>query len=180
MEKTLVVVEKNRHQQLLEWVLEPHVLSAIDFWVAGSRYSVIALSVSLHVVRQQPVVMVYETLTTDEPSIVDERDFLIGRFRPNLAPYKVLTVVPELDVLLVSNKELTQALIGRTLTDLEWKYALQAPKNFLADTIGESVDWYTNFADLLQQPNLLTLARQNTIVHDITQFVQQNSLQPQS
>jgi hypothetical protein len=81
---------------------------------------VIALSVSLHVVRQQPVVMVYETLTTDEPSIADERDFLVGRFRPNLAPYKVLTVVPELDVLLVANKELTQALVGRTLTDLEW------------------------------------------------------------
>lgn len=121
--------------------LLPKTIAAELSVKAGRSYSS-ALAAARAVFRENPdahIITVLDADTVHTPKVEDRFSF-INHYLSVAAKkeqFKVFLQVPEIEIIAFENKELTENIIKRELTELEFKFAKENPRKnleFLMDT----------------------------------------------
>ncbi|BDA71026.1 hypothetical protein RIVM261_065280 [Rivularia sp. IAM M-261] len=96
-------------------------------------------------------------------------NFLMRQSSPGV-PYKIVMAVPEIEVVLLQNRDLIEKIIGQHFTDLEWEFACCHPKRFLTRFLGDKSQYIQTIFDNMNAAELSQL-RQHPIIAEITNFL---------
>ncbi len=136
--KPYLVVEGEFDAHILRRLLPVDVVRDTELVVAQGSYAVQSLATTLLGVRRRPLALVVDADTTN-PSIVQEKvdllRYLVRQGAGNV-PYALFVAVPQIEVVLLHDRSLFERLIGKQLSDLEWRLALLSPKEAIDNLVG--------------------------------------------
>lgn len=128
-----LVTEGESDAKLLHVLLADEVRQGLRVVLGGGRSGAISLARSLNSARQVPVALVVDADTTNEGRVREER-MTIGdllRMGSSGAPIDVFLAVPELEVLLFSDRLLLTRILGREVPHDDWIAGRFEPKKAL-------------------------------------------------
>lgn len=136
--KPYLVVEAELAALILRRLLPVDVVQGTELVVAQGSYAVQSLATTLLGVRRRPLALVVNADTTN-PSIVQEKvdllRYLVRQGAGNV-PYALFVAVPQIEVVLLHDRSLFEWLVGKQLSDLEWRLALLSPKEAIDNLVG--------------------------------------------
>jgi hypothetical protein len=138
--KPYLVVEGELDAHILRRLLPVDVVRGTEFVVAQGSYAVQSLATTLLGVRRRPLALVVDADTTNPAAVQEKVDLLRYLVRPAAGnvPYAVFVAVPQIEVVLLHDRSLFERLVGKQLSDLEWRLALLSPKEAINNLIGSS------------------------------------------
>jgi hypothetical protein len=168
-----IVTEGELDKSVLEAVLPLHWQSEIRMAAAGGLSGAYGLASTLLSKRQKPVILLVDADSTN-PSVVQERqdfaDSWIKRASATRIPYLVVVAVPEIEAIVLNDREILEQFASRDFTPFEWQAAQRDPKGFTQEI----------FKDQNQMLQLLATHREkyasHPIVNKMTDFVSQFKL----
>lgn len=132
--------EEEGNAELLHKLLPEAITSKVTIKVGGSYSS--ALADARTTLRENPDAYIIMVLDTDtmHASKVEDRYSFIAHYLSMAAEkeqFKVFLQIPRIEMIAFENKALTERIIQRELTDLEFKFAKENPRKnleFLMET----------------------------------------------
>jgi hypothetical protein len=169
--KPYLVVEGELDAHILRRLLPVDVVRGTEFVVAQGSYAVQSLATTLLGVRRRPLALVVDADTTN-PSIVQEKvDLLRYLVRPAAGnvPYAVFVAVPQIEVVLLHDRSLFERLVGKQLSDLEWRLALLSPKEAITNLVGSATSMEAIVLSLTDED--AKVLRQHPLVKELSDFL---------
>lgn len=169
--KPYLVVEGELDAHILRRLLPVDVVRGTEFVVAQGSYAVQSLATTLLGVRRRPLALVVDADTTN-PSIVQEKvDLLRYLVRPAAGniPFAVFVAVPEIEVVLLYDRPLFERLVGKQLSDLEWRLAVLSPKEAIKDIVGLSTSIDAIVMRLTDED--AKILRQHPLIKELSDFL---------
>jgi hypothetical protein len=161
MTRAYVVTEGDTDAKILRRLLPEELIHDVKFAVAGGRSAAESLARSLRIAKQVPVALVFDTDTTDEQSISEQREFLDDYldYGSGSAPFEVFPAVPEIEAVFFEDRTLVERATNREFSDLEWRLAKGQPKQLLRDALPDSADPAELVLDGVDEGSLESLRR---------------------
>lgn len=172
--KPYLVLEGEVDKLIVERLLPGDVIQATEIVVAQGSSSAQSLATTLLGVRRRPLALVVDADTTN-PSAVQERvdllRYLLRQAAGNV-PYAVFVAVPEVEVVLLYDRPLFERLVGKQLSDLEWRLAVLSPKEAIKDIAGSpaSIDTINAIVKRLTDEDVEVL-RQHPLIKELNDFL---------
>lgn len=181
MNRVYLITERPSDAEILRKVLPKSAQEGVQFVESKSDYDAESRAMSLLAEKRLPVVLVLNSRTNDE-SAIQQRKADLGyllRTYAGSVPFKLAIAVPELEVIFFQDRSLIETLIGKALTDLEWKFAQRHPQELL-DTLAE--DKTALLAEILRllSPETRQVLQQYPLIHEITTFLLEISIHQKS
>ncbi|MEA5626316.1 hypothetical protein [Nostoc sp. UHCC 0251] len=139
MTKTYIITEGNQDIVILKRLLSKAIIQEIKFVDGSGQYGARSLASTILATRSIPVALVTNADTEDDSLVSEQLDalnYLLSQVSPGI-PFKVLLAVPEIEIVLLQNRQLIEKLAERSFTDLEWQLAQSKPKIFLEAVFGK-------------------------------------------
>lgn len=172
--KPYLVLEGEVDKLIVERLLPGDVIQATEIVVAQGSSSAQSLATTLLGVRRRPLALVVDADTTN-PSAVQERvdllRYLLRQAAGNV-PYAVFVAVPEVEVVLLYDRPLFERLVGKQLSDLEWRLAVLSPQEAIKDIAGSpaSIDTINAIVKRLTDEDVKVL-RQHPLIKELNDFL---------
>jgi hypothetical protein len=110
-----------------------------------------------------------DTDTTDSSRVRELEDFLweaLDEVSPGVE-YAVFLAVPEIEIVLLSDRQIFEDIVDRHFSDLEWAFAQEKPKMFLQRIMGGD---YEKILHTLG-PQALSAIQKHPLVTDLCEFM---------
>jgi len=175
--KPLIVLEGKLDEIIVSRILDsdPELKRHYITTVAGGRSSAISLARSYLVTGDQRVVLVMDADTTDPERMADDLSLVEGLLRATATPDRFLVkmVLPEIEAVLFTKRDLATHIFGHEFSDSEWRAAQRSPKLELGRLIHGTPTRIVNLSrleKLLDHVNLRPLG-QTDVMKGIRQFI---------
>lgn len=135
--KCHVVVEGKFDAGLLGRILEANHLTDVAVSAAGDRSSTLSFAQSLLATRRQPVALLLDANTLDEPVVEEQEQIYYDLLRSasRSTPFRIFSAVPSLDVIFFSDLELLSELLGHSISPEQVREARFRPRAVLEDLL---------------------------------------------
>lgn len=171
MIKAYVIAESKLEIIIIKKFLPDKLIEGTNF-IAPGKYDARPLATTILGADRIPVALIVNT-RADDKDIVAEKfndiNFLMRGASPGI-PYKVVMAVPEIEVVLLQNRDLIEKIIGQNFTDLEWEYALSHPNRFLSRFLGDRSQYIQTIFENINATELSQF-QQHPIIIEITNFL---------
>lgn len=171
MIKACVIAESQLEIDIVKKLLPNELIEGTKFFAPG-KYDVLSFATTILGAQRIPVVLIVNT-RADDKDIVAEKfndiNFLMRQSSPGI-PYKVVMAVPEIEIVLLQNRDLIEKIIEQNFTDLEWEFACSHPKRFLTRFLGDNSQYIQTIFENMNAKELSQL-QQHPIIDGITNFI---------
>jgi len=161
MIRAYVVTEGDADARILRRLLPDELTQDAKFVVAGGRSAAESLARSLRIAKQAPVALVFDTDTTDQESVDEQREFLESYLKhgSGAAPFEVFPAVPQIETVFFEDRSLVERVTRRKFSDLEWRLAKGQPKQLLRDALPDGADPVERVLAAVDRESLESLRR---------------------
>lgn len=172
MIRAYVVTEGASDATLLKVLLPEKVVKEIEFFDGGGSSAARSAARTLLVARRRPVALVADADTNDSAT-VRERYLTLYELLDMASPgirFEVFLAVPEIEALLVQDREILEKLLTAQLSDADIETAKAQPGRFLKDKLGAD---YARLAALVANLDVeeISMLRQHSLVRKLARFL---------
>lgn len=172
MIQAYIVTESQPYIDIIKKMLSDEQLESTKFYAGLGQSDAHSMATTILGADRIPVVLIVNT-RADDKDIVAEKfndiNFLMRQSSPGV-PYKIVMAVPEIEVVLLHNRDLIEKIIGQHFTELEWEYACSHPSRFLSRFLGDKSQYIQTIFENMNAAELSQL-RQHPIIAEITNFL---------
>lgn len=179
MTQAYILTEGNQDIVILKRLIPQPIIQEIKFVDGSGQYGAQSLASTLLATRSIPVALVTDTDTEDDSLVSEQLDtlnYLLRQASPGI-PFKVLLAIPEIEIVLLQNRQLIEKLAERNFTDLEWQLAQSKPKRFLEAVFGKDTLVSQKILTSASDDEIQTL-QQHPLIQDLINFLSSVAVKP--
>ncbi|BAZ10413.1 hypothetical protein NIES4071_22280 [Calothrix sp. NIES-4071] len=172
MIQACIITESQSDMDIIKKILSDELLESTKLYAGLGQYDAHSMATTILLADRIPVVLIVDTRADDKDIVVEkfnDINFLMRQSSPGV-PYKIVMAVPEIEVVLLQNRDLIEKIIGQHFTDLEWEFACCHPKRFLSRFLGDKSQYIQTIFENMNAVELSQL-QQHPIMAEITNFL---------